>query len=145
MSTARTDDGPGAGLGRWKMCVPAKAGASASAAAGLAVWALVAYVPAFHNGVPQAIQDIIPFVIAWGVHTFTAWAAKHPAVAVLPDSPPQATAVTAPGASSPGPQGPVPAGEDGVPGAGHFGSPPSAAPGQPFTRYYPPGPGWRRW
>lgn len=122
MSTARTDDG---GLGRFEMCAPAKAGASASAAAGLVTWALVAYVPAFHHGVPQAIQDIIPFVIAWCVHTLTAWAAKHPAVAA-PASPPQATAVAVPGASSPGHRGPMPAGEDGAPGTGHTGSAPSA-------------------
>lgn len=122
VSTARTNGD----LGRFRMCAPARAGASTGAAVGLVVWALVAFVPAFHDGVPQPVVAVLPFALGWAGHTLAAWAAKHPAVAE-PASPPQASAVTVPGASSPGPHGPMPAGPDVAPGAGHPGSPPSAA------------------
>lgn len=124
VSTARTDDNDH--LGRFEMCAPARAGSATGAAVGLAVWALVSFVPAFHDGVPQPVVDVLPFALGWAGHTLAAWAAKHPE-ATGPVSPPQAPVITVPGASSPGPRGPMPAGEDGVPGAGHTGSAPSAA------------------
>lgn len=122
MTTARAG---GDDLGRFEMCVPAKAGSATGAAVGIAAWLLVSYVPAFHNGVPQPILLFLPFALGWAGHTLAAWAARHPEAAG-PASPPQAPVITVPGASSPGPQGPVPAGEDGAPGAGHIGSAPSS-------------------
>lgn len=54
-----------------------KAGAAAGAVTGIVVWALVSYVPAFKNGVPQPIMDALPFVLAWIGHTVAAYLAPH--------------------------------------------------------------------
>lgn len=54
-----------------------KAGAAAGAVTGIVVWALVSYVPAFKNGVPQPVVDALPFVLAWIGHTVAAYLAPH--------------------------------------------------------------------
>jgi len=54
-----------------------KVGAATGAATGLVVWALVSYVPAFHNGVPEPVVDLIPFALAWVGHTVAAYRAPH--------------------------------------------------------------------
>jgi hypothetical protein len=40
-----------------------KVGTGAGALAGVVVWALVSYVPAFRHGVPQPLADAIPFIL----------------------------------------------------------------------------------
>jgi hypothetical protein len=71
-----------------------KAGTAAGAVTGLIVWALVSYVPAFHDGVPEAVVAVIPVVLAWAGHTAAAWLTRSapgvPAArrtAPLPDEP----------------------------------------------------------
>lgn len=64
-------------MNRWQFCPPAKAGAAAGALAGLVVWALVAYVPAFRAGVPQPVADALPFALGWAGHTIASWATAH--------------------------------------------------------------------
>ncbi len=54
-----------------------KAGAVAGGLTGLVVWALVSYVPAFHNGVPQPVVDVIPFALAWAGHVIAGYLAPH--------------------------------------------------------------------
>jgi hypothetical protein len=54
-----------------------KAGAVAGGVTGLVVWALVSYIPAFHNGVPQPVLDVLPFALAWIGHTVAAYMAPH--------------------------------------------------------------------
>jgi hypothetical protein len=54
-----------------------KVGAGVGAATGVAVWALVAFVPAFHSGLPQPIADALPFALAWIGHTVAAYRAPH--------------------------------------------------------------------
>jgi len=44
---------------------------------GVVVWALVSFVPAFHNGVPEPIVDALPFILAWAGHTVAAYRAPH--------------------------------------------------------------------
>lgn len=56
-----------------------KAGAAAGAVTGIVVWALVSYVPMFHNGVPQPVVDALPFILAWIGHTAAAYWAPHTA------------------------------------------------------------------
>ena len=59
------------------LCTPAKAGAAAGAATGLVVWALMAFVPAFHNGVPEAIVAVIPVALCWAGHVAGAYLTPH--------------------------------------------------------------------
>lgn len=54
-----------------------RAGATAGAVTGAVVWALVAYVPAFHNGVPEPIVAVLPFALAWCGHVAAAYHAPH--------------------------------------------------------------------
>ena len=54
-----------------------KAGATVGAVTGLVVWALVAYVPVFHDGVPEPLVAVIPFALAWAGHVLAAYAAPH--------------------------------------------------------------------
>jgi hypothetical protein len=75
------------GLGRFQLCTPAQAGSALGAAVGLATWALVAFVPAFHSGLPQPVAAVLPFALAWAGHTIAAWAVPHkvtPAAAAQP-------------------------------------------------------------
>ena len=75
------------GLGKFSLCAPAKYGSATGAVVGVIVWALVSYVPAFHNGVPQPLTDALPFVLAWAGHTAAAWIAPHPAAPGVPAAP----------------------------------------------------------
>ena len=50
-----------------------KAGTAAGAATGLVVWMLVAWVPVFHDGVPEPVVAVIPVVLAWAGHTLAAY------------------------------------------------------------------------
>lgn len=54
-----------------------RAGAITGAATGLVVWGLVSYVPAFRDGVPQPVVDVLPFALAWAGHTVAAYLAPH--------------------------------------------------------------------
>jgi hypothetical protein len=63
--------------GKHALCRPAKAGAAAGGITGLIIWALVAYIPAFHNGVPAAVTDVLPFALAWIGHVLTTWLTAH--------------------------------------------------------------------
>ncbi len=68
-----------------------KAGAAVGALTGVVVWGLVSYVPAFHNGVPGPVVDLIPFALAWAGHTIAAYRAPHtsrPDVNVMPAAEP---------------------------------------------------------
>lgn len=56
-----------------------KAGAAAGGLTGAVAWALVSFVPAFHNGVPQPVVDVLPFVLAWVGHVAAAYIAPHTA------------------------------------------------------------------
>jgi hypothetical protein len=152
--------------GKFTLCPPARTGSAIGLVTGLVVWALVSFVPAFHSGVPEPIVAVIPFVLAWLGHTAAAWIAPHPAAAPAPAAP--AAPTPTPGGG--GLQGniqviPPAAGTGGfAPSAGTGGFPPSAFPaggripsppaatrdrppgqGPVPMRYYPPGPGWRRW
>lgn len=49
------------------------AGSAAGAATGLVVWALVSFVPAFHNGVPQPVVDVLPVALGWLGHTIAGY------------------------------------------------------------------------
>lgn len=67
------------------LCTPAKAGAVAGAATGLVVWALVAFVPAFHNGVPVAVVSVIPVALGWAGHVIGTYLTPHkPAAPATP-------------------------------------------------------------
>ena len=81
-------------MDRWQFCPPAKAGAASGALVGLVIWALVAYVPAFRDGVPQPLADALPFVLGWTGHTLATWAARHEAPG--PAAAPQAPRITLP-------------------------------------------------
>jgi hypothetical protein len=72
--------------GRFSLCGPALAGTAVGAVTGLAVWALVSFIPAFRNGVPEPVTDVLPFALAWTGHTLTAWITPHQAApaAVIP-------------------------------------------------------------
>lgn len=59
------------------LCVPAKAGAAAGAATGLVMWALMSFVPAFHNGVPEAVVAVIPVALGWAGHVIGAYLTPH--------------------------------------------------------------------
>ena len=52
-------------------------GAAAGGVTGLVVWALVSYIPAFRNGVPEPVIDVIPFALAWIGHTAGSYLAPH--------------------------------------------------------------------
>jgi hypothetical protein len=80
--------GPAAG-GKDSFCAPAKAGTAVGAVTGLVVWLLVAFIPAFHNGVPEPVVAVLPVALGWLGHTFTTWRVAHPVVAVpaVPASP----------------------------------------------------------
>lgn len=67
-------------MGRFQLCVPAQAGTAAGAAVGLVVWALVSFVPAFRNGVPEPVTAVLPFALGWLGHLVTAWVTPHPPV-----------------------------------------------------------------
>ncbi len=54
-----------------------KAGSTAGALTGLVIWALVAYVPAFHDGVPEPVVAIIPVVLSVIGGGIAAWLAPH--------------------------------------------------------------------
>jgi hypothetical protein len=54
-----------------------QAGTLTGALVGLVVWALVAYVPAFHDGVPEPVVAVLPFALAWAGHTIAAYLAPH--------------------------------------------------------------------
>ncbi len=54
-----------------------KAGSLAGSLTGLIVWGLVAYVPAFHNGVPEPVVAIIPVVLSLIGGGIAAWLAPH--------------------------------------------------------------------
>lgn len=72
------------------LCAPAKAGAAAGAVAGVIVWLLVSFVPAFRDGVPQPVTDLVPFAVAWAGHVAGAWLTPHPPVPAQgqpPDAP----------------------------------------------------------
>lgn len=73
--------GPGSASsgGTFSLCGPALAGTAVGAVTGLAVWALVSFVPAFRNGVPEPVTAVLPFALAWIGHTLTTWIAPHQA------------------------------------------------------------------
>jgi hypothetical protein len=54
-----------------------KAGTLTGALTGVVIWALVAFIPAFHDGVPEAVVALIPFVLAWAGHTAAGYLAPH--------------------------------------------------------------------
>lgn len=54
-------------------------GAAVGAAVGVVVWALVACVPVFHDGVPEPVVAVLPFALAWVGHALAAWHAPHTA------------------------------------------------------------------
>jgi hypothetical protein len=78
-----------------------KVGAATGAATGLVVWALVSYVPAFRNGVPQPVADLIPFALAWAGHTVAAYRAPHTHRPDLPAPVGDVTGVTGTGVLPP--------------------------------------------
>lgn len=57
--------------------VKVKAGAAVGGVTGAVVWALVAYVPAFHDGVPEPLVAVLPFALAWVGHVIAAYTAPH--------------------------------------------------------------------
>jgi hypothetical protein len=57
--------------------VKVAAGSLVTVISGIVTWTLVAWVPAFHSGVPQEVQDIIPVIVAWIVGTIAAYLAPH--------------------------------------------------------------------
>lgn len=54
-----------------------QAGTLSGAVTGLVVWALVAYVPAFHDGVPKPVTDAIPVILAVLAWFIGAYLAPH--------------------------------------------------------------------
>jgi hypothetical protein len=54
-----------------------KAGTLTGSLTGLAIWALMAYVPAFHDGVPEPVVAIIPVVLSVVGGAIAAWLAPH--------------------------------------------------------------------
>ena len=60
-----------------KLCTPAKAGATTGAVTGLIVWALMSFVPAFHNGVPEAVVSVLPFALGWAGHLIGTMVTPH--------------------------------------------------------------------
>lgn len=54
-----------------------KAGTAVGGATGVVVWALVAFVPAFHTGVPEPVVAVLPFVLGWIGHAVAAYRAPH--------------------------------------------------------------------
>lgn len=62
------------------LCTPARTGAAIGAVTGVIVWALMSWVPAFHNGVPEAVVAAIPVAVAWAGHVIGARMTPHPPV-----------------------------------------------------------------
>jgi hypothetical protein len=68
-----------------------KAGFAGGTAAGVVTWLLVAYVPAFHDGLPPAVAALLPVVLSVLASAVSAWMAPHtsrpqvaPPVSVVP-------------------------------------------------------------
>lgn len=76
-----------------------KAGTAAGGIVGVVAWALVQYVPAFRNGIPQPLMDALPFILAWIGHTAAAYLAPH---THRPDLKPQQGALTYPAQATQG-------------------------------------------
>jgi hypothetical protein len=54
-----------------------KAGTLTSAATGIIVWALVSFVPAFKDGVPETLRDAIPFILTAVGGAIASYLAPH--------------------------------------------------------------------
>ena len=54
-----------------------KAGTLTGALTGLVVWALMSYVPVFHDGVPVPVVDAIPWVLTLMGSAVAAYLAPH--------------------------------------------------------------------
>lgn len=113
-------------MGKYQFCVPAKAGAATGAFVGLVVWALVAFVPAFHDGVPEPVVAVLPFVLGYAGHVLASWVTAHPGTAPL--SPPAAPVTAVPAAAPSGAAGAAPSASLPGPAAGTAGRPPSGVP-----------------
>ena len=53
------------------------AGSFAGVVTGLLTWALVTYIPAFRNGIPDQLAPFIPVIAAWLCSTAAAYLAPH--------------------------------------------------------------------
>ena len=62
---------------------------------GLVTALLVAYVPAWHSGLPPVVTALLPFVLALIAATVSAWAAPHTVRAGDPPAVPVSTTPTA--------------------------------------------------
>ena len=62
-----------------------KAGAAGGTLVGVVAWLLVAFVPAFHDGLPPAVAALLPVVLGIVASTASAWLAPH---TVRPADPP---------------------------------------------------------
>jgi hypothetical protein len=78
------------------------AGAAAGTAAGVITWILVAYVPAFHSGLPPALASFLPYIVTLAASTISSYMAPHtfrpappppPPAGILPGKEPQPPAV----------------------------------------------------
>jgi Na+/proline symporter len=54
-----------------------KAGAAGGTLVGLISWLLVAFVPAFHNGLPPAVAALLPVVLGVVASTVSGYMAPH--------------------------------------------------------------------
>ena len=66
-----------------------KAGTAVGGLTGVVAWALVSYVPAFKNGIPQPLMDALPFILAWVGHTVAAYLAPHTSRPAVPAAQPE--------------------------------------------------------
>jgi len=57
----------------------AVAPAGVSVVAGVLTWALVTYIPAWKDGIPETIAALIPWAAAWLIATVTGYLAPHTA------------------------------------------------------------------
>jgi hypothetical protein len=65
------------------------AGSFTGVLTGFITWALVTYIPAFHNGLPGQVSALLPFAVAWLLGTVAAYQAPHThRPDVIPPSPP---------------------------------------------------------
>lgn len=53
-------------------------GSGIGAATGFVVWALVAFVPAFRNGVPEPVVAVLPFALGWLGHVIGGYLTPSP-------------------------------------------------------------------
>lgn len=64
------------------------AAASSSTLTGIITWALVSFIPAWHNGLPAALAALLPYIVAVVSGAVSGYLAPHTPRAAPSSSPP---------------------------------------------------------